>query len=292
MTFDKDVGVMYLAEETSPEQNTVKDLKVHNDGDVFYVDFESCIHSFGVMNRNSRMYEAANIEECLKTERIQHYLSHGGWFGEMNHPTPKYKDQPLAPERIRDIDMENTSHKMLNPHIERNLLVSRIQSDAGTAAGMNLAKKMVQGFVPGFSCRAIATMTIKNSKPVVNVRQIITYDWVLFQSHREAEQIRSVDNKFITKSPDGNKVITNNHFINESSDIAIPMKDLIGRISNSDPNAQVMLEGFDLDIDSVMGFTPNRKNMIIRDQDSNTIYCGINQKSKRMVDDFFRSFGK
>ena len=292
MTLDKDVGVMYLAEETSPEQNTVKDHKVHNDGDVFYVDFESCIHSFGVMNRNSRMYEAANIEECLKTERIQHYLSHGGWFGEMNHPTPKYKDQPLAPERIRDIDMENTSPKMLNPHMERNLLVSRIQSDAGTAARMNLAKKMVQGFVPGFSCRAIATMTIKNSKPVVNVRQIITYDWVLFQSHREAEQIRSVENKFITKSPDGNKVLTNNHFVNESSDIAIPMKDLIGRISNSDPNAQVILEGFDLDIDSVMGFTPNRKNMIIRDQDSNTIYCGINQKSKRIVDDFFRSFGK
>ena len=55
MTLDQDVGVMYLAEETSPEQNTVKDLKVHHDGDVFYVEFESCIHSFDVMNRNSRI---------------------------------------------------------------------------------------------------------------------------------------------------------------------------------------------------------------------------------------------
>ena len=23
----------------------------------------------------------------------------------MNHPTPKYKDRPLSPERIQDIDM-------------------------------------------------------------------------------------------------------------------------------------------------------------------------------------------
>ena len=94
----------------------------------------------------------------------------------MNHPTPKYKDRPLSPERIQDIDMTNTSHRMLNPHIEKNLLVSRIQSDAGTAAGMNLAKKMVQGFIPGFSCRAIASMMLENGKPVVNVRKIITYD--------------------------------------------------------------------------------------------------------------------
>lgn len=292
MTIDQDVGVMYIAEETSPEQNIVKDMKVHHDGDVFYVEFESCIHSFDVMNRNSRMYEAANIEQCLKTERIQHYLSHGGWFGEMNHPTPKYKDMPLAPERIRDIDMNNTSHKMLNPHVERNLLISKIQTDSGTAAGMNLARKMVQGFIPGFSCRAIATMNIKNSKPVVNVRQIITYDWVLFQSHREAEQITSVDNKFITKNPEGNKVVTTNHYVSEAADIAIPMKDLIGRISATDPNAQVLMESFDLDEDSVMGFTRSRKQMIIRDQDTNTIYCNINQSSKRLVDDFFRSFGK
>ena len=41
-----------------------------------------------------------------------------------------------------------------------------------------------------------------------------------------------------------------------------------------------------------MGFSKNRKNMIIRDQDSNTIYCGINHKSKKLVDDFFRSYGK
>ena len=288
MTLDQDVGVMYLAEETSPEQNTVKDLKVHHDGDVFYVEFESCIHSFDVMNRNSRMYEAANIEECLKSERIQHYLSHGGWFGEMNHPTPVYKDQPLAPERIRDIDMNNTSHKMLNPHVERNLLVSRIQSDAGTAAGMNLAKKMVQGFVPGFSCRAIATMTIKNSKPVVNVRQIITYDWVLYQSHREAEQLVNKGTKFVDKVANTVREFTEK-VGNAASDVLVPLKEILETAGRQDVNAQVIMESFDLDMNDLVGFDPTMEHVMVKDHD-NTIYVNISPRTKHEVRDFLSSF--
>ena len=46
-------------------QDAVQKLDVVNKNGVFYVDFESCLHSFDVINRNSRMYEASNIEECL-----------------------------------------------------------------------------------------------------------------------------------------------------------------------------------------------------------------------------------
>lgn len=284
MKLDKNMGLVFIEEETSPEENIVKNMKVHDDNSIFYVEFESALHSFGVMNRNSRMYEGDNVEENLKTERIQHYLSHGGWFGEQNHPTPKYKNQQLSSERIQDIDMGNTSHKMLNPHREGNLLVSTIQTDSGTSAGINLAKKMIQGLIPGFSCRAIACLNLKNGKPVVSVKKIITYDWVLYQSHREAEKLDRTQTKYVTKS-------VNTEVVNENSsnDIVIPLHEILSLTSQTDANTQIIMESFNLSDDSMVGFSKNKKHVILRDE-NNMIYCNISPETRKKVNDFFLSF--
>lgn len=282
MKLDTSAGFMFIEEQTSPDVNVVKNFDVVDKNGVFFVDFETCLHSFDVINRNSRMYKANNIEKCLDTERIKSYLSHGGWYGEMNHPTPEYKDRPLSPERISDIKMDNTSHRMLNPHVEKNLLVSRVQSDAGTAAGMNLARKMVQGFIPGFSCRAIASLILEAGKPVVDVRKIITYDWVLYQSHREAEQIMTTPTKFINKAVNAVTEAVSN-------DICIPLKEILENVGRTDVNAQVIMEAFDLSNDNLIGFSNDKKQMIIKDN-NNMIYCNINQESRKKVNDYFSSF--
>jgi len=286
MKRNSDLGFLYIAEQTSPEQNEVKNFDVTNKDGVFFVDFESCIHSFDVMNRNIRMYDGDNVMECLNTERMNHYFSHGGLFGEQNHPIPIYKDRPLSPERIQDIDMNNTSHKIFRPRRQGNLLIARIQSDAGTAAGMNLAKKMVQGFIPGFSCRAIASMSMKNGKPVVDVRKIITYDWVLFQSHREAEQIQSVPNKFVHKV--ANAV---NEYVTEetgSEDVSVPVSQILEYAGYKDVNAQVVMEAFELDKTSLVGFSRDNKHIIMKDSD-NTIYCNMLPETRNKVNDYLRS---
>ena len=289
MKLNNDImGMVFIEEVTTPEQNILKHFDVVDKNGILYVDFESCLHSFDVLNRNSRMYEASNIEECLKTERIQSYLAHGGWFGEMNHPLPKYKDKPLSPERIQDIDMDNTSHKMLNPHVEGNLLISRIQTDAGTDAGMNLARKMIQGFIPAFSCRAIATLVMKGGKPVVVVRKIITYDWVLFQSHREAEQT-SKPAKFVSKVANTVNEVTEKVTDAVNNNIVIPLKEILENVGRTDVNAQIIMESFELDTNDLVGFTKDNKHMIMRDN-NNMIYCDIDAKSRSKVNDFFRSF--
>lgn len=287
MKIDPNLGMVYLAEQTSPDQNIVKNMDVVDKNGVFYVDFETCLHSFDVINRNSRMYKGSNIEKCLDTERIHHYLSHGGWFGEENHPISQYKDKPLSPERIQDIDMKNTSHKMLNPHREGELLISRVQSDAGTAAGMNLAKKMVQGFIPGFSCRAIATMNLENGKPVVDVRKIITYDWVLYQSHREAEQLVNKGTKFVDKVANTVREFTEK-VGNAASDVLVPLKEILETAGRQDVNAQVIMESFDLDYDNIVGFSKNNQHIIMKDND-NTIYCNMRPETRNKVNDCLRS---
>jgi hypothetical protein len=281
MKLDPTMGLVFIEEQTSPEQNMVSNMNVVDKNGIFYVEFDSCLHSFDVMNRNSRMYKAKNISECLNTERIQSYLSHGGWYGEMNHPTSKYENKKLSSERIQDIDMGNTSHRMLNPHVEGNLLVSRIQTDAGTDAGMNLARKMVQGFIPGFSCRAIASLFLEAGKPTVNARKIITYDWVLYQSHREAEQIKNSPTKFINK-------VANT--VQESvQGIMIPLKEILESVGKTDVNTQIIMESFDLTMDDIVGLSNDNRQLIVKDN-NNMIYCNMDTNSRKKVNEYLRSF--
>ena len=289
MNTNPDLGLIYISEQTSPEDNVVKNIDVVNKGNgVFYVKFRTCMHSFDVLNRNSRMYEASNIMDCIGSERIQHYLSHGGWYGEMDHPTPMKMGEKLHPDRINLIKMDNTSHRFLNPTVEGNLLMSDVETDSGTDAGMNLARKMVQGFIPGFSCRAIASMVNKGGKPVVLCRKVICYDWVLFQSHREAEQDTSVKNSFISKIANGatevvEKVKTG------ANEVLIPLKEILKDVGRTDINTQVVMEAFDLSHEDLLGFSDDHEKIVIRD-DNNYIYCNLDMDTKNKVNEYFRSF--
>lgn len=289
MKVDSALGLIYISEQTSPEDNVVKNMDVIDKGNgVFYVKFRTCMHSFDVLNRNSRMYDASNIMDCIGSERIQHYLSHGGWYGEMDHPTPFIQGEKLHPERINLIWMKNTSHRFLNPTVERNLLMSDVETDAGTDAGMNLAKKMVQGFIPGFSCRAIASMVNKNGRPLVLCRKVVCYDWVLYQSHREAEQDTSVKNSFISKVAKTTDMITEK-VKDGAKEILVPLKEILENVGRTDVNAQVVMEAFELSNDDLVGFNKDHSQIVIRD-DNNLIYCNMDFDTRNKVNDYFRSF--
>ena len=126
---------------------------------------------------------------------------------------------------------------------------------------------------------------LKNNKPVVNVRKIITYDWVLYQSHREADQITSEPTTFVNKTVNTVNTVTEN----TSEDVAIPLKEILQSVGHTDANAQLIMESFDLTYDDIVGFTPDHKNVIIRDN-NNMIYCNIDPTTRNKVNDFFRSF--
>ena len=63
-------ALVYISEQTSPKESELKNLNVVDKNGVFFVEFDSILHSFDVINRNHRCYQMANLEECLKTERI------------------------------------------------------------------------------------------------------------------------------------------------------------------------------------------------------------------------------
>ena len=276
-----DIGYVYIAEETSGN-NFVRNMSVHDDHELFYIEFDTCLQDFDSVNRNNRIYRLENVRNCLNNDpKIQSLLKDNAWFGEMDHPTSKYVGIRLSPERIMNADMSNTSHKIMRPRFSSNELHATIQTDSGTKAGKNMANKIIQGMIPAFSSRGIAkARKISPTQAEVTLRRLITYDWVLFPSHERAHW----DNNPVFKT-----VKTDTEVVTESSttsyDTIVPLNDILKYTAEHDDNVKIMMESFEMDNNNLVGFTPKKKQLIMQD-DRNTIYCNLNMDTRKKVSSF------
>lgn len=281
-------ALVYISEQTSPDESIVDNIKVTDNHGSFFVEFDSILHSFDCINRNDRSYMSSNVEECFQTERIQSMLHDNAWYGEMDHPLQITENGKLTPQRLQTIFMPNRSHKIMRPKFKNNLLYAHIQTASGTEAGAGFAKEIIQGLIPAFSCRAIATLQFIKGKPVVVCRKIITYDWVLYPSHKEAHIIgdatgteKQIKTKTITES-------VKEKFKTFSQDIMIPVKELLENVG-MDTNVNMVMESFDLSKDDIIGVDATGTRAIITDN-NNTIYANMSPKTIKEVRDFYSSF--
>lgn len=281
-TFDDPIQYVFLAEQTSPDYQ-IKNVNQVEDKGLFYVVFDAVLHSFDVINRNRRIYTAKNVWECILAEKIQSFLSHDSWFGEADHPYEEYANTKLSATRMQTIEMGRISHKITKPNIKGNLLFARIETDSGSKFGVMMAKRILQGMIPCFSCRSIAFLTKQNGKPIVVVKKIITYDWVLYPSHKEAEKTGQKE-ILIRESAD-------DEIIQESKDIMIPitqLEEFTNEAFSKDETAKLITEWFD-DSNFTIQLTKNGKAFHCFDE-KHSLCFGFNESTKRRVDDFFSSF--
>lgn len=290
------LGFMYLAEKVSPDDNEVKNLEYTDKAGVRFAEFDTCLQTFRCMNRNGRQYYGPNIDEMLKAERIVTMLSTNAWYGEMDHPYAVYKGKELSSERIQIIEMSRRSHKILNPVVKGDILRARIQTASGTEYGRGFCDEILQGLIPSFSCRAIAGIQMINGQPYVIVRKLITYDWVLYPSHKEANMEGKP--KFIQKSSAlislESAGIDRSNEIEDirncyTEDVYIPLEEILSYTGVKDPSVNYILESFDLSMDDLIGFDSSINHAIIKDGD-NTIYANISPNTKHEVMDFLSSF--
>lgn len=282
---DNPIGYMYINESYSSD-NSVKNVDTSKKADLFYVTFDTNLQDFDVENRNHRYYDGKNIWECIQSDKIQSLLRTGGWFGEFDHPAPEVAGEKLSPERIQNVPPEKRAFKIMSPVINGNILSARIQSAQG-AVGEGFGKEVLAGWQPQFSCRAIATMTMRNGKPYVMVRRLITYDAPWYPSHAIAHGTSTpkVTTKSFTESVH-DTIETAKEKIN---DIMIPLKEILEDVGRKDVNANLIMEAFDLGPDSLCGFDETKEHVIMRDDD-NYIYTNINPNTAKMVRDFYTSF--
>ena len=268
------MGFVFISEQVSPDTHeSPTNIKVHNENGLFFIEFDSYLQSFDIMNRNVRLYDGDNVWSCIASDqKIQALLKDNAWFGEMDHPNVTFKGQDIDPQRMLNAKMENTSHKIINPRRVGNLLMARIQTDSGTDAGINMAKKTLQGMSPAFSARAVANITNRNGKPYVFMKKLITYDWVLYPSHAEAHIIDKPFTESVTEPT-------------VTSVAILPLKELLQYAGKKNVNSQMIMESFDLTADNIVGFDSGAKHIIMKDK-FNTIYCNMDPSLSREINGY------
>lgn len=260
----------YIREQTSFTEDYADNFgyQVHDKGGRFYVTFDAVLQSFGIRNRNKREYDANNIMERIRTDDyIQSMLRQNSWMGEIDHPAPKHEGEELTMQRIANPDMTMTSHYIRRPTLNGNLLEAGIQTDSSNANGMNMAIKIVDGkIIPCFSARVLGALQNRNGRPVVYVRKLITYDWVLYPSHPEA---LAKINQPIVES------------VNEAAEQAgctiIFFPELARMAAASSKEANWLCESFGLTMDDIVGVT-NTGNSVVVAEGANTYIQPIRDK--------------
>ena len=253
----------YLNEQTSFQEDykTEFGYEVFDKGNRMYLIFEAVLQSFGVRNRNGREYDAKNIMDKIENdEYINDQLKKNCWMGEIDHPSAQCQGSELTMQRIANPCIEKTSHYIRRPKLNGNLLEAKIQTDSSTDAGMNMAIKIVDGkIVPCFSARVLGALENRNGRPVVNVRKLITYDWVLYPSHREAE---ARINQPLQESAAS--------FGTELNGRLIYFPQLAQMAAKSSKETEMLCESFGLDISDVTGVTNTGNSIVI--QENKNIY--------------------
>lgn len=282
---DEDLGFMFVSEQTSPEDNKPMNLDQKNENGLFYYEFDSVLQSFDVINRNNRMYYGPNVWSCItESPKIQDALKNDRWFGEADHPLQEFVNKPLTPERLQNVPPTLSSHKIRNPRIEGNLLVGHIVTDAGTENGRNFAIKIAQGMTPSFSARSIAKMGRVNGKAYVLMRKLICYDWVLYQSHREASMIGKPEYHNLFESVDDT--------VKEESAtreiVSIPILELLQHVSKASDNVNIVNESFGLDEEFVpVGFTKDNCKVVL-ESGSRIAYVNLEPELRSKVNSYIR----
>ena len=174
----------------------------------------------------------------------------------------------------------------MNPRLSGNVLQAKIQSAQGVV-GEGFGKEVLAGWIPQFSCRAIANMVSKNGKPYVMVKRLITYDAPWYPSHAVAHATSApkVTTRSFTESVhdciDNAKAKIN--------DIMVPLKEILLDVGRTDVNAGLILEAFDLPLENLCGFDLTKEHVIIRDE-NNYIFSNINPDTVKRVNEFYNSF--
>lgn len=276
----------YIQEQTStPEDyNGSFGYEVHDKGSRFYVTFDSVLQSFGIKNRNQREYDLNNVWNCIQTDDyILSMLKQNSWVGEIDHPAAIKKGEELTMQRIANPDPKMSSHYIRKPRINGNLLEATIQTDSSNEHGMNMAIKIVDGkIIPCFSARVLGALKNVSGRPVVFVNKLITYDWVLYPSHREAmAKIKQPIMESVNAAAKyaGAKIIF--------------LKELAQMAANNSKETEWLCESFGLTIDDVIGVTNTGNSVVI--QENSNVYIQpisdkfVRQRTQNIVKDWLNS---
>ena len=182
-------------------------------------------------NRNGRCYSLNELLREISCERTQELIAHRQMNGEYGHPL----DDSVI--RQQTIDPKNVCVEFLKFWADGNLIKANFQG-TNNNYGEYFDLDLRDGKKPAFSLRALGTLENIGGRNMVKNLKFITYDSVIYPSHKKA-----YTESIITESAIDTNIFNN---VNENGKIIpITNQQIMSYIKNESANIKSIFEQFD-----------------------------------------------
>ncbi len=274
------VAHVIMEQTADPCAVNVRDF---NKNGMTYVIFETVFQSFGVKNRNKRMYDGDAVMASWNAPHIQELIRKKSFVSEYGHPL----EQSMS--RITQIDPARICGRINSYYRSGNLLKGEFETFDDGGCGTMLTRRILQGLEPAFSVRMLAKLSrTKDGTMLMNQPgHLVTADCVILPSHCEAYRDETKSINIVNKVIESAGVdITEEQYhdmvfaVNESMFI-----DFIKEESKNFKLIQSVEEVFG---DSLQ-LTKDMNNIILK-EGSNTYYVKVEDKIKHDIRNFMSKF--
>ena len=259
-------------------------IRDYNKNGMTYVIFETVYQSFGVKNRNKRIYDGDAVMASWNAPHIQELIRKKSFVSEYGHPL----DTSMS--RVTQIDPARICGRINSYYRSGNLLKGEFETFDDGACGTMLTRRILQGLEPAFSVRMLAKLSrTKDGTMLMNQPgHLVTADCVILPSHMEAYRDESkainVVNKAITESA-GSDITEEQYYdmvfaVNESM-----FTDFIKEESKNFK----LVKSVEEVIGDSFSLTKDLNNIIIK-EGTDTYYVKVEDKIKHDIRNFMSKF--
>lgn len=272
-----DTNIGYIICETASSEPQTPDISIVNGR----VEFPACVQDVNVKNRNGRFYEDKELIPKLKDERLVELINTGNLFGECSHPI----SQELSRQSI--IDPGNKSHRIKKLWTEDTKVMADIRAAYGDK-GDDFHNTVLDGTEVSFSLRALGSVVRTARGAEVRNLKIITWDWVVYPSHKTAYMVKS--------AAPGSSLVRNESgmLVTESAGICTPIttESVVSYIKEESKNIKDILKTFEYMTESI-SYNPLTNIVSITEADSsNIINLRLESHIKNEIMDFCEKIQK
>ena len=273
-----------IMEQTAPPCAT--NVREQYSNGLLYVIFETVFQSFGVKNRNKRIYDGDAVMASWNAPHIQELIRKKSFVSEYGHPL----DQSMS--RVTQIDPARICGRINSYYRSGNLLKGEFETFDDGAMGTMLTRRILQGLEPAFSVRMLAKLSrTKDGTMLMNQPgHLVTADCVILPSHMEAYRDENVAmnvvSKPITESMDLKGDITKEMY--EDMVFAINESMFTEFIQEESKNVKLVKNVQEVIGDSIK-LTKDLNNIILK-EGNETYYIKVEDKIKHDIRNFMRKF--
>lgn len=276
---NRKIGSIILEGAATVEDTVIAD-KIAIDGGKHRIIAEGTLQDMDVENRNHRIYAKADLAPEINGPRMKELIDNKDFKGELGHP--------LSNDLVRQqtIDPKLVCVQFTKVWIDGNRVKGQFKG-TNNAYGDEFDCDLREGCKPAFSLRALGSIENIGGKAYVKGIKIITYDRVIYPSHKVAytEKIVSesaidtgkplYENQLIVPENDPGKIIT----LTESD-----ARTVISRLQRESANLDTILNMFEGFADTIS--LVNESTIMMSTRYGDRIYVNLENHIDNLIMDY------